>query len=126
MVFVISLMLIENLEDKIRSYTPIRMHNMTTWAQIPGRMEYDYKKKVTLYGIDSIDLKTDLDTVHMSSYGPYEFKVNREFLNPIFDDHHGVINYTMSHIYTLTSPDIFNYTSQNITHINFDGLSIWY
>ena len=62
----------------------------------------------------------------MSSYGPYEFKVNREFLNPIFDDHHSVINYTMSHIYTLTSPDIFNYTNQNITHINFDGLSIWY
>ena len=52
MVFVVSLMLIENLEDKIRTFTPIRMHNYTTWAHIPGRLEYDYTKSVTLYGID--------------------------------------------------------------------------
>ena len=44
-----------------------------------------------------------------------------------YDDHHGVVNYTMFHTYTQQPPEESNnFTNTNITHINFDGQSIWY
>ena len=62
----------------------------------------------------------------MLPYGPYHFTATRTFDKPIYDDHHGVINYTMTHHYKLDPEQSDSYNNQNFTHINFDGQSIWY
>ena len=98
MIFIISLTLIENLNDKIKLFTPLTMNNITRWGEIPGTLNYTYNKEVYLFNINNM---TDAGEINMTSVGPLNYSVARHFNNPIYDDAKKVVNYTTSHSYTL-------------------------
>lgn len=75
------------------------MQNKNNWGSIPGTLKYEYTKSVTLFNIEGVEDDTGL--MEMSSIGPINYTVSREFINPVYDDAKKVINYTMEHNYTL-------------------------
>jgi len=93
MIFIISLTLIENLNNQIRIFTPLTMQNMTTWAMLPGALNYKYTKSVYLFSIDSLD--PDSSDINMTSVGPFNYTIERQFVKPVYDDAKKVVNYTM-------------------------------
>ena len=123
MVFLISLTLIENLDDKIKIFTPLTMNNFTTWGQIPGSYGYSYQKNVTLFSIT--DINPDTLKISMTSEGPFSFNVSRELVNPVYDDAKKVINYTMSHTYSQNAPQK-RLKDKQVQQLNLDGMAIWY
>ncbi len=61
----------------------------------------------------------------MSSYGPYDYSIDRHFHNPVYDDARKVVNYTLNYTYTLTN-DRQSILDANVTTVNLDGASAWY
>lgn len=51
MIFLISCTLIESLNDKIKLFTPLTESNHTTWAHIPGSLNYTYTKELYLFSV---------------------------------------------------------------------------
>ena len=101
MIFIITLTLIENLNDSIKTFTPLYMSNQTTWGQIPGHLNYTYSKEV--YYFDVNKTSEHPASIEMASRGPFNYNVSRNFAQPIYDDAKHVVNYTMEHEYGLTA-----------------------
>ena len=101
MIFVVSLILMENLHDKIELFTPLTMLNQTAWAQIPGTLNYTYSKQVYLFSIQAADSATGV--INMTHVGPFNYTVDRQFVDPVYDNAKKVVNYTMEHSYTLNN-----------------------
>ena len=124
MIFVISLTLINSLNDLIRGYTPLAVDNMGRWASIPGDLKYTYNKSVYLFSIQDIDSSSG--TMDVKSVGPLDYSVKRNFTNPTYDNYRKVINYTMEYDYTLTNTQHTNIEETPIRQVNLDGESVWF
>ena len=103
LIFIISLTLIQNLNDKIVEFTPLTMKNYTTWGVVPGDLNYTYEKSFYLFSIESSDNTTG--EVDLMPIGPLNYSVSREFVDPVYDDARQVVNYTMAHNYTLINTE---------------------
>ena len=123
MVFVITMTLIDKLNNRIQVYAPMTMNNMTAWAQIPGALDYTYTKTMYLFNVQEFNSETK--SIEMESYGPYDYSVARNLTNPVYDDARKVVNYTMDYEYTLMN-DRQSILDANITTLNLDGASAWY
>jgi len=123
MIFVISVTLVEDLHNKVKIFTPMTMRNITTWANIPGALNYTYSKSVYLFSIDSLD--PDSALISLTAEGPMNYTVNRQFVKPVYDDAKKVVNYTMQHKYTW-GEETSELHKKNITMLNLDGMSVWY
>ena len=78
------------------------MQNVTTWGQIPGTLSYKYTKELQLYDIDSV---AEDGTIYMTALPPLMYQIDRNFTNIAYDNARKVINYTMTHNYTLINAD---------------------
>ena len=74
LIFIISLTLIQNLNDTIIEFTPLTMKNYTTWGVLPGDLNYTYEKSFYLF---SIDTATDTGQINLKSVGPLNYSVSR-------------------------------------------------
>ena len=127
MIFIITLTLIENLNDNIKQFTPLYMSNETTWGQIPGHLNYTFTKEI--YMFDVTKLTTHPARVEMETRGPFSYEINRTFVDPVYDDAKKVVNYTMQHEYNLKEDGFISKMYEVMTEIdtiNLDGGSSWY
>lgn len=123
MIFVISLLLIENLHDNIKQYTPLTMQNMTTWGAIPGSANYSYTKSVHLFDIE--DSSTP-GNINLTCFGPIGYDVSRTFKDPTYDGARKVINYTMEYDYALDADTPAGRERRKIKTVNLDAEATWY
>ena len=123
MIFVISLTLIANLNDKIKLYSPLTMSNTTSWASIPGTLNYTYSKQLYLFNIVNL---TDDKEINMTHVGPFNYTIERQFTDLVYDDVNRVVNYTMNHNYSLSEDSSPDLELTNIQMLNLDGEAIWY
>ena len=104
------------------------MRNTSAWAQVPGQFGYKYSKNITIYSVSSLDSEAGT-IINMETKGPYVYSIDRGFVNPTYDIHKNLVNYTMEHNYTLqdsASNSAGDPSSEKINHVNFAGLSAWY
>lgn len=55
LVFVVSLVMINNLNDTIRLQAPLTAKDENKWAQMPGYYNYTYTKEVYLFNLIDLD-----------------------------------------------------------------------
>ena len=104
LIFVVSYTLIISLNDNVKDWAPLTMRNMTSWAEIPGGLDYNYTKAVTLFDIKNFG--SDGRVINMKSSDVYNFQVSRSFKDPVYDDQRKIVNYTMEHTYDLLNDDM--------------------
>ena len=123
LIFIISITLIQNLNDKIVEFTPLTMKNYTTWGVVPGDLNYTYEKSFHLFSINSVN--DDTGYIDLKPIGPLNYSVSRTFVDPVYDDASQVVNYTMMHNYTLINTE--KQIDQNkVNMFNLDGEAVWY
>ena len=62
----------------------------------------------------------------MSSVGPFNYTVERTFVDPIYDNAKKVVNYTMDYKYKLTNKFDKSIEDTKMSVFNFDASSVWY
>ena len=70
---------------------------------MPGSLNYTYTKTVYLFSLN--DLDSTSNAINLTSVGPLNYKVNRTFVNPVYDDAKKVVNYTMKYDYDQINPE---------------------
>lgn len=123
LIFIISQVLIENLHDNIKQYTPLVMQNKTTWGEIPGTLNYNYTKSLYLFNIEN---STSTSHVTLTTIGPLDYEVQRQFVDPVYDGARKVINYTMNYDYKLSESTSASKEHHKVQTVNLEAEAIWF